>query len=174
MHASPLGLTYCCKIPDSLGKDIVSVSAGLSHSMFLDITGRHIYTCGRCDSGQLGITDSLPEPGDFRNTLQPLKFDIQGADEDLDFKQIAAGDDSCFAVTRTGKLYSWGYGDSGQLGHGADEDQLRATLVTDFVKPGSGFVLEVASGSQHTIVLAHREMVQKNEEVKPTQQHSKE
>jgi alpha-tubulin suppressor-like RCC1 family protein len=135
----------------------------LFHSVFLDITGCHIYTCGRCDCGQLGIADTIAAAGDFRNTLQPLTFDIQDADEDLDFKQIAAGDYSCFAVTRTGKLYSWGFGVSGQLGHGSDEDQLRATPVRKFAKDESGFVLEVASGSQHTIVLANREMVKNSE-----------
>jgi regulator of chromosome condensation len=130
--------------------------------MFLSVCGRRIYTCGRCDSGQLGIEDEVPEAGDFRNRMQLLPFDIKDPDEDLNFKQIAAGENSCFAVTRTGKLYSWGFGDSGQLGHGRNADQLRATSVKKFAKEESGFVLEVASGSQHTIVLANREMV-KNE-----------
>ena len=127
--------------------------------MFLDITGRHIYTCGRCDSFQLGIQDALPEPGDFRNRMQKLWFDKADPEEDLDFKSIAAGENSCFAVTRTGKLYAWGFGESGQLGLGANADQPRATPIREFAKNEFGFVLEVASGSQHTIVLANREVI---------------
>lgn len=145
-------------IPDSLGKNIISVSAGLFHSMFLSANGYVIYTCGRCDSGQLGIEDKVPEVGDFRNRMQVLPIDIKDPDEDVNFKQIAAGENSCFAVTRTGKLYSWGFGESGQLGHGRNADQLRATAITKYAKDKPGFVLEVASGSQHTIVLINREM----------------
>ena len=149
------------KIPDSLGKEIVSVSAGLFHSMFLNITGHLIYTCGKCDAGQLGITDTLPDAGDCRTRMQLVSFDVQDPDEDLNFKQIATGDDSCYAVTRTGKLYSWGDGESGQLGHGTFSSKMRPTPVKAFSNKDSGFVLEVASGSQHTIVLANREMVRK-------------
>jgi regulator of chromosome condensation len=144
-------------LPDSIGKNIVSVSAGLFHSIFLDITGRHIYTCGRCDSGQLGLQESTYEPGDFRNRLQKVLFDEADPEEDLEFKSIAAGENSSFAVTRTGKLYSWGFGEMGQLGHGKEADQLQATPISNFVKVG--FVLEVSSGSQHTIVLANRDMI---------------
>jgi regulator of chromosome condensation len=161
MQSTPSFLTYCSKIPDSLGKDIVSVSAGLFHSMFLNITGRKIYTCGRCDAGQLGISDTLPEYGAWRERMQPVAFDVEDPDEDLNFKQIAAGDDSCYAVTRTGKLYSWGAGGEGQLGHGTAASKMRPTPVKKFSKEDAGFVLEVASGSQHTIVLANREMFRK-------------
>jgi regulator of chromosome condensation len=131
----------------------------LFHSIFLDITGHHIYTCGRCDSGQLGLQESYYVPGDFRNRLQKVLFDEADPEEDLDFQSIAAGENSSFAATRTGKLYSWGFGDMGQLGHGKEVDQLQATPIQNFVKVG--FALEVSSGSQHTIVLANTDMLKK-------------
>ena len=149
------------QVRDSKGKSITSVAAGLFHSMGLDMTGRHIYTWGRADGGHLGITDTIPDSGDFRNQMQKVQFDAEDPDEDLNFKSIAAGEHSCFAVTRTGKLYSWGFGVSGQLGQGRFADQPRVTAVSKFAKEESAFVLEVASGSQHSIVLANREMIKK-------------
>lgn len=131
------------------GKDIVKVAAGSLHSVFLDVTGRCIYVCGRGDYGQLGTTDEI---SDQPNLIQKLAYDENDDYKDLNFHSIAAGDTHTLAVSRTGKLYSWGFNEQGQLGHGDDIDELRPTVVAKVAK--KLFVTEVSAGSQHTIMLA--------------------
>lgn len=124
--------------------------------MFLDMSGEYIYTCGRSDSGQLGITDQVPSAGDMKTSLQLVEFDKDEPDSDKIFKSIAAGEDHSLAVTKTGKLYSWGFGDEGQLGRKNEKYQTRPTLVTKYGIGESVFVMEARGGAQHTLVLAHR------------------
>ena len=38
-------------------------------------------------------------------------------------EQVSAGEKHSLALLDSGKVYSFGYGGSGQLGHGDDEDQ---------------------------------------------------
>lgn len=109
--------------------------AGLLHSTFMDITGCHIYTCGqRSDCGQLGIEDELQAAKDLRDRMQPQPYHINDPDKELEITQIVSGDNSCFAVARTGKFYLWGFGDSGQHGHGKNADQLPAMSVMNMQK----------------------------------------
>jgi len=138
-----------------VGKNIVKVAAGQHHSIFLDIFGTTIWTCGRNDYGTLGITDTLSGQGDFEKSLTQVSFDEADDPRDNEFSSIAAGDSHSLAVTRTGKMYSWGFGESGALGTGFDDDEPRPILVTH----QAGAILEAAGGSQHTIVLVAKDLV---------------
>mmetsp|Transcript_14658 Transcript_14658/g.21627 ORF Transcript_14658/g.21627 Transcript_14658/m.21627 type:complete len:572 (+) Transcript_14658:55-1770(+) len=145
------------KLPESVNRDISQVAAGLFHSVFLDIWGERIWTCGRVDYGALGINDKN-KPGDLETHMQLVSFDEDDRDEDLTFSSISAGEHQTFAVTKTGKLYSWGYGDTGALGHGRDEDELRPTAVKEFYgKNKLGRVTQASGGSQHVVVLAKKD-----------------
>ena len=131
------------------GKDIVKVAAGIHHSVFLDVTGRCIYACGRSDYGQLGTMDKI---SDEPNRIEKLAYDENDDEKDLNFHSIAAGDHHTLAVSRTGKLYTWGYNGTGQLGHGDEIDEFRPTVVAKVAE--KLFVTEVFGGGQHTIMLA--------------------
>jgi regulator of chromosome condensation len=124
--------------------------------MFLDISGENLYTCGRSDSGQLGITDQVPPPGEMKITLQLVDFDEEVDPEDRAFSRIAAGEDHSLAVTQTGKLFSWGFGDEGQLGRSNEKYQPRPTLVTKYGSGESVFVMDASGGTQHTMILCER------------------
>jgi len=141
-------------IPDSKDKFIIKVAAGLHHSVFLNLFGDMIWTCGRADYGQLGITDGIPKAGKFENRMQQLAFDNDDDPVDLNFHSISAGDHQSYAVSRSGKLYSWGFNDCGSLGHGNEDDEPRPTPIKKFHKDVTGVVLEAFAGSQHAIVLA--------------------
>lgn len=67
--------------------------------------------------------------------------------------QLECGESCSFAVTKDGKVYSWGFGSSQQLGHASDEDQLIPTLVTS-VQVKDRHLINVSSGGQHTIFIA--------------------
>lgn len=53
------------------------------------------------------------------------------------------------AISDDGRLYTWGEGDHGRLGHGDSNSRHIPTLVTDLTNVGS-----VACGSSHTLVVS--------------------
>lgn len=67
--------------------------------------------------------------------------------------QLECGECCSFAVTKDGKVYSWGMGSNQQLGLGSDDDQDTPTLITGAqVKDRN--VVSVSSGGQHTLFIA--------------------
>jgi regulator of chromosome condensation len=61
---------------------------------------------------------------------------------------------SSFAVTTTGKLWAWGYGDLGQLGTGREEDENAPVDVSACSKKINGKqIIQVGAGGQHTVIL---------------------
>ena len=61
--------------------------------------------------------------------------------------QVAAGKFHSVALTASGALWTWGKGDSGQLGHGGKEH-----LAVPRVVSGIGAVMGVACGGFHSLV----------------------
>ena len=56
---------------------------------------------------------------------------------------VAAGGYRTVAVTAGGRLYTWGYGEDGQLGHGDTGNRLVPTVV------GAGFTRAVLATNAH-------------------------
>ena len=51
------------------------------------------------------------------------------------------------ALSGEGKVYSWGYGEDGQLGHGNTEDSLQPKLIS---KLSNKIVTQIACGHSHS------------------------
>ncbi|GAB5360726.1 hypothetical protein AAMO2058_000652100 [Amorphochlora amoebiformis] len=64
--------------------------------------------------------------------------------------QIGAGSTHCIVLTDGGKVWSWGQGRSGALGHGGVEDEPVPRLIEGLKKV---YVNQVVAGGTHTIVL---------------------
>ena len=62
---------------------------------------------------------------------------------------VSAGQVHCALITTRGALYTWGYGGSGRLGHGDEEDRHRPARVRALRKHR---VSCVAAGTHHTLV----------------------
>ena len=62
--------------------------------------------------------------------------------------QVAAGGSHSMALSAAGELYAWGYGNSGQLGHGGKEN-LAVPRVVDGIE---GAVVGMAGGTYHSLV----------------------
>ena len=62
----------------------------------------------------------------FRSCYSPTSIEFL---KDKDIIDIACGGAHSAAITRSGKLYTWGRGRYGRLGHGTGEDQLVPKLV---------------------------------------------
>ena len=99
------------------GERVVGVSAGWTHSLFVTVGGK-VYSCGYNDFGALGTGDQ-----DHRNTPTLVTADGMGR-----VVYVAAGDGEetgggfSFAIDASGKIFSWGCQQHGQLGNGVGEE----------------------------------------------------
>ena len=59
-------------------------------------------------------------------------FPKQSASKCNKIVQISCGSEHSMAVTSGGDLYSWGWGEHGNLGHGTTTNQMVPTRVTKF------------------------------------------
>lgn len=89
---------------------MVQLSGG-SKSLFAVTRSGEVYACGESTNGRLGlgsIAGNVP-------TLRKMES-LCG----IQVKKLAvhSGGRHCLAVTVMGKLYSWGEGEDGKLGHG--------------------------------------------------------
>lgn len=122
----------------------LDAGAGEHHSILLANNGQ-IFSFGRADSGQLGV--ALPEG--VRAANLPLAVTTMPGPASL----ISAGGNHNLAVTSDTPghhLYSWGYGEMHQLGHGPDEIERFPRQVThNFL----GRIMQVSAGGQHSVAL---------------------
>jgi regulator of chromosome condensation len=128
------------------GRGITVLSGSLHHTLAL--TGKHeLLAFGRGAYGRLGLGD---EKDRAAPTVVPVEFKQDG---DY-FVSIAGGAGHSAAITAQGHLYTWGYGDLLQLGHGNYNDQLTPKVVwTKEIAGFQRFVVQASCGGQHTIVL---------------------
>ncbi len=73
-----------------------------------------VYVWGNNNFGQLGT-------GSLNSVNNPSQIDALYDNNVID---ICCGDNFSGAVTRTGEVYTWGFGNEGQLGHGDKSDQM--------------------------------------------------
>lgn len=75
-------------------------------------------------------------------------------DEEID--AVATGSSTSYAVSKSGKLFSWGFGETQQLASGEDEDIPVPTLAKGkMIDHAAGVrILQVDGGGQHTCILA--------------------
>ena len=128
-----------CPLPGH--ESIVHVSAGDGHTLFISKQGS-VYACGNNVSGQLGLGHHI------RCQVTPAK--IEG---DLSREMVvkaSAGNTHSAAVTKFGKLYTWGGGWYGRLGNGDTNDVYEPVPVNWF---GYKVVKDVSCRFAHTIVL---------------------
>ena len=122
------------------GVHIASVAAGRFHSLAVSEAGQvYSFGCGRV--GQLGngglATQHTPRP------IVTLQGVFVGA--------VTAGRDHSLVVCTAGRLYSFGYGQLGALGHGDTRDQYTPRRVTALQGVR---VLRLAAGRHHSLVLS--------------------
>ena len=125
------------------GERVVMVAAGFAHTVGLSEAG-HVFTWGLGEHGRLGH-------GDEESQRAPRQVEAgRSGGEKVVF--VAAGGDHTVAVTAGGRLYAWGYGESGQLGHGDIRDRLVPTLVGAGAFGGSAGGM-AACGGFHMLVV---------------------
>ncbi|XP_076055438.1 RCC1 and BTB domain containing protein claret isoform X3 [Oratosquilla oratoria] len=119
---------------------IFSVACGKNH--MLALTDNGVYGWGSSKYGQVGTgsTGRFPHP--------MVISCLEGAS----ITSVACGQFHSMAVSATGKLYTWGWGVHGQLGHGNVEDVLQPRAIMRLSK--KQHITAVAGGYAHTVALA--------------------
>ncbi|KAM3920533.1 RCC1 domain-containing protein 1 [Leptodactylus fuscus] len=148
------------------GVTMSEVAAGGWHTGSISETG-DLYCWGWNESGQLG----LPSKALQQERLTP-KEDPPGCDEDEDSKfigiqsfpalidlpqeteaaKVSCGSRHTAAVTRSGELYTWGWGKYGQLGHG-DNKTLDQPKRVEFFYQNKFHVKDVTCRHWNTYVM---------------------
>ena len=130
-----------CSVPRHVSSlqdiSVTHVTAGQFHSACLDADGR-VYTWGWGVHGQLGHghVEDVSSPRVVKSMSRHF------------VTQVAAGYAHTIALTREGRVYTWGCGLFGQLGTGNTSKHVRPTRVK---LPGR--VVRVAAGYFHNLVM---------------------
>ena len=120
----------------------VAAAAGRDHTILVMSTG-DVYTCGSGANGQLGH-------GDTQEHLTPRYVEMNLHAEDS-VVSCAAGDALSVALTRNGKVYSWGFGESGALGHGSRKTLFAPQEIRTLSVNAN--ITAIACGNYHTAAL---------------------
>eukprot|EP00026_Physarum_polycephalum_P000607 Phypoly_transcript_00608.p1 GENE.Phypoly_transcript_00608~~Phypoly_transcript_00608.p1 ORF type:complete len:793 (-),score=73.68 Phypoly_transcript_00608:976-3354(-) len=150
------------------GLHVTMIACGWSHSLAVCAKTSDtsvLYTWGKGDSGQLGHGDRLDR---LLPTEMCLESDLHPSSEFRTITNfhpgkilaVAAGyfhtglivkntDKSSIVPTR---VYTWGWGEHGQLGHGGVEDEVLPRVV---VALQTLHVTHMACGGAHSMVTAH-------------------
>jgi len=148
---------------------IHQVAVGAFHTLFLNATGTAVYSCGRSDYGQLGLSDRVQGAGDFVST--PTQIAFPETTKGQSFVKIVSGGNMSSVIIDNGDCYTWGYNTCAQTGHSCarrgpenSEDILVPTKLRPmraYGKKQSSFgttatVLGAACGGQHSLFLVNR------------------
>ncbi|KAI1904113.1 hypothetical protein AGOR_G00002350 [Albula goreensis] len=144
------------------------VEAGGWHSVCISGVG-DLYTWGWNESGQLGLpsravrgstlqggtsTGAEPDSREVFISIQafPALLDLP---QEAEVTSISCGSRHTAALTCTGDLYTWGWGEYGQLGQGTTHSSDSPTRVEFFAERGLR-VIEVVCGPWNTFVSAEK------------------
>ena len=120
------------------------VACGGFHTAVLTDDGR-VYTWG---DGRLGQLGNLARKHNMHSTPRLVDYLVSYK---VTVAYIACGQYHTAAVSNSGRLFTWGSGKWGQLGHGVRQDE-RFPRKVDTEKALGSFV-KVACGDRHTAVL---------------------
>eukprot|EP00164_Ancoracysta_twista_P004708 GFYU01006365.1.p1 GENE.GFYU01006365.1~~GFYU01006365.1.p1 ORF type:complete len:944 (-),score=268.53 GFYU01006365.1:64-2895(-) len=120
-------------------KYVVDISCGASTSACVGAMGE-LYTWGDGDCGKLGHGDY--KQYNIPRTVQELRG----------HKAVAVSCGSCHTIALTDKckVFTWGSGMNGLLGHGSDSDQLKPKHLTELDNKN---VKDICAGAAHSLAL---------------------
>ncbi len=127
--------------------DIQQIVGGAHHSLACTKTGQ-VLVWGRVESNEAGVEVSkLPkekvytdEKGNPRYLIKPSV--VPG----IDGAYVATGNDTCIAVDKSGKAYSWGFSSNYQTGQGTSEDIEEATWIDNTAVRGKKLIFAGVGG----------------------------
>ena len=129
------------------GKTVIAIAAGSSHSLALTSDGC-VYSWGSNQTGQLGNSSYSSV------ATTPVAVVTSGVLSGKTVVAIAAGSGHSLALTSDGNVFTWGRGDSGQLGNNnLNNTYAPVAVLTSGVLAGKS-VTRIAAGANHCEVIA--------------------
>jgi alpha-tubulin suppressor-like RCC1 family protein len=122
------------------GVKVASVACGRDFSIAVAEDGR-VFAWGANEMEQLGVGDGV------RNQRTPAQVQALAGKTIV---QVACGEYHAAAVTCCGKLFTWGMGSDGRLGHGECSDRRTPQMVESLA---GRKIVSVACGGGHTAVV---------------------
>lgn len=126
-------------------KQIIKIFCGRTHALGLTAKG-DVLSWGTSELGQRGHGVE----GENQELWLPAPID-QLCQQDI--VQLACGLDHCLALSKDGRIWSWGYGEDGQLGHGAIEDTLTRPKLLESTQIDGKQVADIVCGADFSAVL---------------------
>ena len=137
---------------------VVDIAGGEHHSLACTEDGQ-LLTWGRIDGHQVGqAIDVFNEENTiFDEKAKPRILLVPEPIKALkDVVKVAAGTDHSFAITKDGKVYSWGFSANYQTGQGTDDDIEVPTLI-DNTAIRDRKIIWAGAGGQYSILGAEPE-----------------
>lgn len=144
-HGDRVSLSLPSAVECLRSKRITHVSLGTTHSAALSSSGQ-VYTWGYGGDGRLGH-------GDASDCLAPKQIKSLS---DACIIQVVCGELHTAALASDGKVYTWGLGNDGRLGHGSRESCSEPRHLEFLDDHG---VKQVACGGMHTACLTSKGVV---------------
>ncbi len=135
------------------GDKIISVSLGYNYSAALTSSGR-LFTWGYNWDGQLGDGTTTGDRTSNRSTPTEITSRISLATGDK-IIQVSLGNSHSAALTSSGRLFTWGYNEFGQLGVGIrTRNRSTPTEITSRISLATGDkIISVSLGYDHSAAL---------------------
>ncbi|GMH99708.1 hypothetical protein TrLO_g1754 [Triparma laevis f. longispina] len=139
------------------GRRLKNIAVGAAHTAALTDTGE-MFTWGWSDCGQLGH-GSHQQEREYR-PLETLMLQSDQIDDvvidraisnKLCVKVVSCGEDHTLALADTGKVFSWGSGRKGQLGHG----DFKNTAFPRCIQGLKWITTAIECGSNHSVAIGH-------------------
>ena len=111
--------------------------------MKLRFSSSNIYVWGRGWAGRLGL-------GDENHRYEPTLLLNTNTADNSHWSQIACGAFHTAALTKDGKVFTWGYNFFGQLGHG---DTFNRYIPTKVAALDEYVIIQIACGHSHMAAL---------------------
>lgn len=127
------------------GKIIANTGCEYYHSFFIDITGK-IYSTGFNDNGQLG-------DGSFFQKDSPIEIDMSGVLSGKQITKIIGGKYHTLFLDSTGKMYSTGLNDNGQLGDGTTTNRNTPVEIDISGDLSGKIITKIAAFEYHSLLL---------------------
>ncbi|KAF0698331.1 Aste57867_11051 [Aphanomyces stellatus] len=130
-----------CRIPFFSGRRVLALACGQYHSI-VSLASGGLFSFGKNDHGQLGVD----APG-----VKTTPIQVGGMLESEIVVQVACGYYHSVALSQSGKMYTFGRNDYGQLGLGHKQTMATPMLVTHL---NAFTIVDVACGCYHTLALS--------------------
>jgi len=125
---------------------VVAVACGEFFTLALVSSGE-LYAWGANDLGQLGVGDKEPRQVPTR---------LGGSTSSVPIRSMSAGLQHGLALSRSGRVYTWGNSKHGRLGVGEVPTDSSACVLTPHLVSGLPYAKHVSGGGAHSAILVEK------------------